>query len=66
MTDHQEPFFDKPENGETVKKQTFKINTSRPNIKSPEMKLVKQQILTEVVSVWEIDGQYIEVIQTSM
>lgn len=29
------------------------------------MKLVKQQVLTEVVSVWEIDGQYIEVTQTS-
>ena len=29
-----------------------------PDIKTPDMKLVKQQVFTEVVSIWEIDGEY--------
>ena len=58
-------FLSMPEVEESVKKQLKKLHDPRRYKLPLQIKLLKQQVYTETVSVWEIDGLLLEVTQTS-
>lgn len=58
-------FLSMPEVEESVKKELKRLRSPRRYKLPLKMKLLKQQVYTEIVSVWEIDGELMEVTQTS-
>ena len=54
-----------PEVEESVKKELERQRSPRRYKPPLQIRLLKQQVYTETISLWEIDGEYLEVTQTS-